>query len=90
MIEVKANRLNAQKSTGPRTAEGKTIVSKNALKHGLFVAENVIFGEKQADFDHFCEEWLTEQTPIALKAATCERNEGIRSHRETTIPIPSG
>lgn len=30
-----ANRRNAQKSTGPRTARGKSIVSRNALRHGL-------------------------------------------------------
>jgi hypothetical protein len=30
-----ANRANAQKSTGPRTTEGKATVSKNATTHGL-------------------------------------------------------
>lgn len=30
-----ANKRNAQKSTGPKTPQGKATVSKNALKHGL-------------------------------------------------------
>ncbi|MHC4331688.1 MAG: hypothetical protein ACYSWW_26580 [Planctomycetota bacterium] len=34
--QVNANRENAKKSTGPRTPEGKTAVSQNAVKHGLF------------------------------------------------------
>ena len=32
---IRANRRNAKKSTGPKTAEGKRIVSRNALVHGL-------------------------------------------------------
>jgi hypothetical protein len=31
-----ANRLNAQKSTGPKTALGKFRSSRNALKHGFY------------------------------------------------------
>ncbi|QOY88960.1 hypothetical protein [Paludibaculum fermentans] len=31
-----ANRANAQKSTGPRTAEGKLRVSQNATRHNLY------------------------------------------------------
>jgi hypothetical protein len=33
--QIQANRRNAQRSTGPVTAEGKAAVSQNALKHGL-------------------------------------------------------
>jgi hypothetical protein len=31
----RANRANALRSTGPQTAHGRTVVSLNALKHGL-------------------------------------------------------
>jgi hypothetical protein len=33
--QVNANRLNCLRSTGPRTAAGKAIASKNSIKHGL-------------------------------------------------------
>jgi hypothetical protein len=44
--QIKANQQNAQKSTGPRTAEGKAAVSRNAVKHGLFASDPVILGEQ--------------------------------------------
>jgi hypothetical protein len=34
---ARANRRNAQRSTGPRTVSGKERVARNALKHGLAV-----------------------------------------------------
>lgn len=34
--KLQANRQNAQKSTGPKTARGKAFSRNNALKHGLF------------------------------------------------------
>jgi hypothetical protein len=41
--QFQANRLNALKSTGPRTEEGKRTSRRNALRHGL-TAETVIDG----------------------------------------------
>ena len=49
--QIKANRNNAKKSTGPRTEEGKSRVAKNALKHGLLARDTVLPGEDPADFD---------------------------------------
>ena len=49
--QIKASRENAKKSTGPRTPEGKTNSSKNALKHGLTAQDAVIPGEDPAAFD---------------------------------------
>jgi hypothetical protein len=39
--QLEANRDNAQRSTGPRTNEGKRVSRRNALRHGL-AAETVI------------------------------------------------
>ncbi|MFK4538450.1 hypothetical protein ABIA00_006633 [Bradyrhizobium ottawaense] len=33
--QIEANRSNAKRSTGPKTAAGKTRSSRNALRHGL-------------------------------------------------------
>ena len=49
--QINANQQNAQKSTVPRTAHGKAVVSQNAVKHGLFAAEAVINGKNQADYE---------------------------------------
>ena len=49
--QTKANRNNAKKSTGPRTEEGKSRASKNALKHGLLARDTVLPAENPADFD---------------------------------------
>ena len=50
-----ANRLNAKKSTGPRSPEGKAIVSQNAVKHGLYATRAVItrptLAETRTDYE---------------------------------------
>ena len=60
--QIKANRKNAQKSTGPKTAEGKAAVSQNALKHGLFT-DSVVTGETEAEYAAFQGELLAELAP---------------------------
>ena len=62
--QINANRNNSQKSTGPRSDEGKAAVSKNALKHGLFTNEAVIAGESIDDYNLNREQLLDELKPI--------------------------
>ena len=64
--QTKANRQNAQKSTGPKTDEGKAVVSKNAVKHGLFAAEAVITGENPADYELYHDQFLAELAPVGM------------------------
>ena len=44
--QIQANRDNAQKSTGPKTDEGKAIVSQNNTKHGLYSKDIIINSPK--------------------------------------------
>ncbi len=59
-----ANLANAQKSTGPRTPEGKETASQNALKHGLFAREGVIRGEDEDEFEMHRERLLGQLNPV--------------------------
>ena len=62
--QIDANRENAKKSTGPKTAEGKRVASQNALKHGLFAHEAVIRGESHAEYELHREVLLDEWRPV--------------------------
>jgi hypothetical protein len=64
--QIDANRQNAEKSTGPKTAEGKRAVSQNAVKHGLFAHEATIHGEDRGDFDLFREAFLADLRPAGV------------------------
>ena len=69
-----ANRRNAQKSTGPQTAEGKAAVSQNAVKHGLSAANVVISSESQADFNLYRDQILDELAPVSpMESMLAER-----------------
>jgi hypothetical protein len=65
--QVHANRANAQKSTGPRTPEGKAVVAQNAVRHGLAARLEVIRGEDQAEFDRLREAMLEELAPVGAR-----------------------
>ena len=50
LARLRANRLNARKSTGPRTVAGKARAAQNALRHGLFCKSIILPGESTTDF----------------------------------------
>jgi hypothetical protein len=60
--QIQANRLNALKSTGPRTLEGKAISRANAVKHGL--AADVLVSDSIKDaLDARLAEWDDHYKP---------------------------
>jgi len=61
--QIEANRLNAQASTGPRTAEGKAASSGNALTHGLTARTVLLAGEDPEGYRPLRESMIAELGP---------------------------
>ena len=54
---IAANRANAQKSTGPKTPEGRAASKMNAVKHGLLSREVLVAGEDRQELTAL-QEWF--------------------------------
>ena len=64
--KLEANRRNAQKSTGPKTAQGKARSSRNAMKHGLLACHLILHDdlyEDPAEFDQLFDELVAGFAP---------------------------
>ena len=64
--QITANQQNAKLSTGPRTAEGKAIASRNALKHGLLATSALLPGENADVFNAFKEGMVEDFQPVGV------------------------
>jgi hypothetical protein len=62
--QILANRRNAQKSCGPKSDEGKAIVSKNRLMHGLCGDFYVLDFEDQARFEELLAQFVRDEKPV--------------------------
>jgi len=61
--QINANRRNAQKSTGPRSVEGKAISRMNALQSGIHAESNIISGEDENDLAELTETFYRDYRP---------------------------
>jgi hypothetical protein len=62
--QIVANQQNAKKSTGPRTARGKRISSRNALKSGLFAELLLLPDDDVEEFRRLRAELHDEWRPV--------------------------
>jgi hypothetical protein len=62
--QIHANRENAKKSTGPRSAEGKAASSRNGLSHGLCADKHILPGEDPEEFLFFLKELFDQFRPV--------------------------
>jgi len=72
---AKANRQNAGKSTGPKTAAGKTMSRLNATSHGVLSSLQVLpHVERQRDWEAHREALFADLKPVGyLETALAER-----------------
>ena len=75
--QIEANRLNAQKSTGPRSAAGKAASSANALKTGIDALSVIIPGEDAAELEALTA-WYTEHFQPATPAESFQVDNLVR------------
>lgn len=61
--QIEANRRNAQRSTGPRTPEGKAVSRFNAVKTGITAKSMVIPGEDPAELETLSAEYHDQFQP---------------------------
>jgi hypothetical protein len=62
--QTKANRVNAKKSTGPRSASGKAASAKNAIRHGLLSESATMSNEDPAEFAKHVESLVEALKPV--------------------------
>jgi hypothetical protein len=61
--QIAANRLNSQKNTGPRTAQGKAVSRFNGLKHGIYAVQQLMFDETAEDLAELSAEYHEHHSP---------------------------
>ena len=73
--QIAANRRNAQKSTGPRSAAGKAASSANALVHGFTAARTLVLAdEDEAVFHALRQDVIADLDPLdVVQAALAQR-----------------
>jgi hypothetical protein len=63
--QIEANRLNAQKSTGPRSVEGKAVSCFNAIKTGIDAKSQIVRGEDPAELQTLTAEYRERWQPAS-------------------------
>ncbi len=72
--QIKANRQNAKRSTGPTSTTGKLKVSQNAITHGIFAASPLLAHENAKEFEALCLSVADVYPPAdAIAASLVER-----------------
>jgi hypothetical protein len=88
---LRANRQNAQRSTGPRTAEGKAVSSQNARTHGLTAQTLPLLGADRRRFNKMADKFRAYYNPEdAIEEDIVDRLIMARCHLSNAERLLSG
>ena len=62
--QIRANRANATKSTGPRTPDGKDNSSRNSLTHGLCAEKHLLSDEDRDQYRALVDDLIARFRPV--------------------------
>jgi hypothetical protein len=80
--QVAANRKNAKKSTGPKSAPGKDKTKLNGMTHGLCTEQLVLPSEDAAEFQAFLDAWTDDWKPTTMARAQLVKEAAIAAWRK--------
>lgn len=81
-VQILANQQNALKSTGPVTEEGKNVVAKNTIKHGLFSKSLILADEEPFEYHSLLEQLQKESKPTGILEQTLTERIAISLWRQ--------
>jgi hypothetical protein len=88
--QIEANQLNAQRSTGPRSPDGKARVASNALKHGLTGKRVVLPNENAEEFEAFRIALWNDLDPQGALEESLAENIVANAWRLKRVPMLEG
>jgi hypothetical protein len=72
--QIRANQQNAQKSSGPKSAEGKSKVSGNRITHGILSDKLLLTGDNPQDYQSLLDNLQAQLRPVgALELSLVEK-----------------
>src|SRR5579872_2956474 len=83
--QIRANRANALRSTGPKTAEGKQASSRNSTRHGMLAQAIVLDGESQDRFEDLLTDFTAQFNPRTTAEAAIVETMAIARWKQMRI-----
>jgi hypothetical protein len=89
--QIKANRQNAKKSTGPTSAQGKAASSRNGLTHGLSANKHILLDEDPEEFLLLLKDLYDRFRPVGLaEEKLVQRIANDQWRLDRAIPMEAG